>query len=90
MIPFEDRARLVEALRVVDLVIPESRWEQKAVDVIKHRVDVFIMGDDWEGKFDFLKNLCDVVYLPRTADISTTILKKHLREGQPFGLRRAG
>lgn len=89
VIPFEDRARLVAALRAVDRVIPETRWEQKALDVIEHRVDVFVMGDDWEGKFDFLRDLCDVVYLPRTADISTTILKKHLREGQPYGLRRA-
>lgn len=88
VIPYEDRKLLLEALRVVDLVIPETCWAQKTRDVVTHGVDVFCMGDDWEGKFDFLRAYCHVVYLPRTKDISTTRLKQHLRERQGESLRR--
>jgi glycerol-3-phosphate cytidylyltransferase len=69
---------LLEAIRYVDLVIPENNWEQKNTDVLDYNVDTFVMGDDWEGKFDFLKDKCEVVYLPRTPDISTTQIKKDL------------
>ena len=70
---------MVEALRCVDLVIPETCWEQKKTDVEKYQIDTFVMGDDWEGKFDFLKDQCEVVYLPRTPEISTTQIKKDLK-----------
>jgi len=72
---YEDRKLILESLKMVDLVIPESSWDQKIVDVKKHSIDIFAMGDDWEGKFDFLKGYCKVVYLPRTAGISTTEIK---------------
>lgn len=75
---YEDRKLILEAIRYVDEVIPESNWGQKEPDVKKHNVDTFVMGDDWEGEFDFLKPYCDVVYLPRTAGISTTKIKKDL------------
>jgi len=78
MIPYKQRAKIVKSIKYVDKVIPEKNWEQKVRDIQKYNVDVFIMGDDWEGKFDFLKEYCEVVYLPRTQDISTTQLKKSL------------
>ena len=75
---YEDRKRMLEAIRYVDLVIPEESWDQKLTDVDKYHVDVFVMGDDWKGKFDFLKDKCEVVYLPRTPEISTTKIKTDL------------
>ncbi len=75
---FEQRKAVIEAIRYVDEVIPEHTWEQKVEDVKNHDVDVFVMGDDWEGEFDFLKEYCEVVYLPRTVGISTTQIKKDL------------
>ncbi len=77
--PYEQRKQLLEAIRYVDLVIPENNWDQKAADVREFRVDTFVMGNDWQGKFDFLKPYCDVVYLPRTPEISTTQIKHDLR-----------
>jgi glycerol-3-phosphate cytidylyltransferase len=76
---YEERKLVLEAVRYVDEVIPEDNWEQKENDVQKHQIDVFVMGDDWEGKFDHLKSLCEVVYLPRTEGVSTTRTKAHLR-----------
>lgn len=78
---YEERKRLLEALRVVDLVIPEESWEQKRSDIQMYHIDTFVMGDDWKGKFDFLKDYCEVVYLPRTEGISTTKIKKDLGLG---------
>ena len=63
----------------MDLVIPEESWAQKRKDVKEYHVDTFVMGDDWLGKFDFLKDYCEVVYLPRTEGISTTQLKEELK-----------
>ena len=77
---YEERKRLVEAIRYVDLVIPEESWEQKTRDVEEFKVDTFVIGDDWEGKFDFLKDQCEVVYLPRTPEISTTQIKNDLNK----------
>ncbi|HCX63927.1 MAG TPA: glycerol-3-phosphate cytidylyltransferase [Eubacteriaceae bacterium] len=77
---YEARKNLLESIRYVDLVIPERNWEQKVDDVKKYEVDIFVMGDDWEGKFDFLKDHCEVVYLPRTEGISTTKIKDDLKE----------
>ena len=79
---FEERKSLVEAVRYVDLVIPEKSWNQKVTDVHDYHIDVFAMGDDWTGKFDYLKNEgCEVVYFPRTPEISTTQIKNDLLEG---------
>ena len=76
---YEERKRLLEALRVVDLVIPEESWEQKRNDINLYQIDTFVMGDDWKGKFDDLKDLCEVVYLERTPEISTTKIKTELK-----------
>ena len=77
---FEVRKEILEAIKYVDLVIPETNWEQKTDDVIKYNVDVFVIGDDWKGKFDFLSEYCSVVYLPRTPGISTTQIKNYRKE----------
>lgn len=78
LIPFEQRAEIVEAISFVDLVIPEHCWEQKKDDIEKYDIDIFAIGDDWKGKFDYLNQYCEVVYLPRTQDISSTYLKETL------------
>jgi glycerol-3-phosphate cytidylyltransferase len=75
---YENRKLILESIRYVDEVIPENDWDQKIHDVIKHKIDIFVMGSDWEGKFDFLKEYCDVIYLPRTVGISTTKIKRDL------------
>ena len=75
---YEQRKLLLESIRYVDLVIPEENWEQKITDVKEYKIDTFVMGDDWQGKFDFLKDYCEVVYLPRTPEISTTQIKTDL------------
>jgi glycerol-3-phosphate cytidylyltransferase len=78
MIPYEQRAEIVRNIKCVDCVIAEDSWEQKKEDIKKYNVSIFAMGSDWEGKFDFLNEYCDVIYLKRTKDISTTLLKKSL------------
>ena len=75
----KDRMEIVAALRCVDMVIPEDSWEQKKTDVAKYGVDIFVMGDDWKGRFDFLKSQCEVVYLPRTPEVSSTEIKNQIR-----------
>ena len=77
--PYNKRKELLEAIRYVDLVIEEKCWEQKKTDIDKYEVDIFVMGDDWKGKFDYLKEKCEVVYLPRTPDVSTTQIKEDLK-----------
>lgn len=72
---YEHRKEILEAIRFVDKVIPEETWEQKIEDVKKYKVDIFVMGDDWKGQFDFLKEFCEVVYFERTKDISTRFIK---------------
>ena len=74
-LPYEQRKEILEAIKYVDLVIPETCWDQKVSDVQEHSADAFVMGDDWEGEFDFLKEHCQVVYLSRTKDISSSFLK---------------
>ena len=80
---YEQRKQLLESIRYVDMVIPEENWEQKRSDVKEYQIDTFVMGNDWEGKFDFLKDLCEVVYLPRTPEISTTQIKEELKKPKP-------
>ena len=75
---FEDRKKILEAIKYVDEVLPEYTWEQKIDDVVNNNIDVFVMGDDWAGKFDFLTEYCEVVYLPRTEGISTSKIKEDL------------
>lgn len=79
---FEERKEFLDNIKYVDKVIKEDSWDQKINDIIKYNIDVFVMGDDWEGEFDFLKEYCEVVYLPRTKSISTTALKKILNEDE--------
>ena len=79
---YEQRKNLLEAIRYVDLVIPEESWEQKKKDVHEYHVDVFVIGNDWEGIFDFLREEgVDVIYFPRTPEISTTEIKRELSKG---------
>ena len=81
---YETRKEMLEAIRYVDLVIPEKHWDQKRDDVINYHVDTVVMGSDWEGheKFENLKHLCEVVYLDRTEGISTTKIKEELNLSQ--------
>lgn len=72
---FQHRKIILEAIRYVDLVIPENSWSQKKIDIVDYNVDVLIMGDDWKGHFDGLNHLCQVLYLKRTEGISTSYLK---------------
>lgn len=76
---YEKRKMLLEAIRYVDLVIPEENWEQKRTDMKEYHIDTFVMGNDWDGKFDFLQEQgVDVVYLDRTPEVSTTQIKEDL------------
>lgn len=76
---YDNRKSLLDAVKYVDLVIPEETWEQKVSDIQKYNVDVFVIGDDWKGKFDYLEDFgIEVVYLPRTKEISTTKIKNDL------------
>jgi glycerol-3-phosphate cytidylyltransferase len=79
IIPYAQRAEIVSNIKCVDMVIPENNWEQKIGDVKKYDVNIFSIGNDWEGKFDFLKDYCEVIYLDRTENISTTQLKNTLK-----------
>ncbi|MGN0492238.1 MAG: glycerol-3-phosphate cytidylyltransferase [Acutalibacteraceae bacterium] len=77
---YEKRKMLLEAVRYVDLVIPEENWEQKAFDIHEYHIDILVLGDDWKGKFDYLKKEgVEVVYLPRTPEISTSQIKQDLK-----------
>ncbi len=75
---YETRKILLESIRYVDLIIPEENWEQKVDDIIKYKVDIFTIGEDWAGKFDYLNEYCQVIYLPRTPEISSTMIKECL------------
>ena len=82
---YETRKKMLEAIRYVDLVIPEDNWEQKISDVKEYKVDIVVMGSDWadSDRFDYLKDYCDLVFLPRTEGISTTKIKEDLGLQQP-------
>lgn len=75
---FEERKLILESIKYVDQVIAEETWEQKIADVKRFDIDIFVMGSDWEGEFDFLKDYCEVIYLPRTEGVSTTRIKSDL------------
>lgn len=78
---YEDRKLILESIKFVDKVVPEISWDQKVKDIEAYNIDIFVMGDDWKGQFDFLKDFCEVVYLPRTVGISTTKIKEELKLG---------
>lgn len=75
---YEERAKIVSSSKYVDFVFPEHSWEQKNNDIIKYKADILGMGNDWLGKFDYLNNICEIVYLDRTENISTTDIKASL------------
>lgn len=83
VVSYDDRAAIVQSIKGVDLVLPERSWEQKRADIVEHGVDVFVMGDDWAGKFDELSDVCEVRYLPRTSGVSSTEIKEMLRTLDP-------
>ena len=78
VLPYQKRKELLESLDYVDKVIPENNWDQKATDIQDNNIDMFVMGDDWQGKFDELKVFCEVIYFPRTKGISSTKLRSIL------------
>jgi len=82
---YETRKQMLEAIRYVDLVIPENNWEQKVNDIQKYEADVLVMGDDWAGsdKFNYLQDYCEVMFLPRTPGVSTTKIKQELHLNEP-------
>ena len=82
---YEKRKQLLEAVRYVDLVIPENNWEQKIFDIDEYKCDVFVIGDDWKGEFDFLESKCEVIYLERTPEISTSKIKNDLFKEKSAG-----
>jgi glycerol-3-phosphate cytidylyltransferase len=82
--PYEHRAQIVNAIKFVDKVIPEKTWDQKVQDVMDNDIDIFVMGDDWRGKFDFLKEHCEVVYFERTQNISSSEIKDGIKIGKQF------
>ena len=82
-IPYQYRREILESCRYADQVIPETCWEQKREDIVRLGVDVFVMGSDWQGRFDTLKDLCEVVYLPRTENVSSSEIKENIRFGAP-------
>lgn len=81
---YADRCEIIAALKYVDLVIPEHSWDQKILDIQQYNVDIFGIGDDWLGKFDFLEPYCQVLYLPRTPNISSSQIKKILGKNNVF------
>ena len=78
VIPYSERAEIVRSIKYVDDIFPEDNWEQKRSDIKRLNADIFVMGDDWEGSFDDLRDVCEVRYLARTPEISTTIIKSAL------------
>ena len=78
VLPYQKRKELIESLDYVDKVIPENNWDQKVTDIQDNDIDIFVMGDDWKGKFDELKKFCEVIYFPRTKGISSSKLRSIL------------
>lgn len=77
---YDKRKMMLESIKYVDEIIPEESWEQKINDIKKYNIDIFVMGDDWKGKFDYLSDFCEVIYLSRTEGISSTYIKSKLKE----------
>lgn len=85
LLPFAERRMYLEAIRHVDLIIPEDNWDQKQQDIQDHHVDVLTMGSDWTGHFDNLAQFCEVRYLERTPEISSTLIKESIAPPTPQG-----
>ncbi|MEA3320560.1 MAG: glycerol-3-phosphate cytidylyltransferase [Bacillota bacterium] len=81
---YENRRVILEAIKFVDRVIPENNWNQKSRDIQKYDIDLFVMGDDWLGKFDYLMDQCEVIYLPRTISVSTSQIKEDLKWSENY------
>ncbi len=77
LLEYKQREEILRGVKYVDFIFPENSWEQKREDIIKYKIDIFVIGDDWRGKFDDLSDLCQVVYLPRTPMISSTLIKQN-------------
>lgn len=88
LFPYEQRSEIVASNRYVDLVIPEENWDQKISDIKEHQVSIFAIGEDWKGKFDYLTKYCEVIYLPRTNDISSTMIRDVLRKIDVFQIEQ--
>ena len=86
---YEERKEMLEAIRYVDLVIPEDNWEQKINDVKEYKVDIVVMGSDWAGsnRFEYLNDYCEVIYLDRTEGVSTTKIKEDLKD-LPYDVKK--
>ena len=80
LLNYEERKSYLQAIKYVDLIIPENNWEQKIEDIKKNHVDIFTIGDDWKGKFDFMNDVCQVHYLERTPSISSTMIRSKINE----------
>lgn len=76
--PYKIRKEMLEAVRYVDKIIPQRSFEQKVDDIINNHVDLYVSGYDWKGKWDYLKQYCEVIYLPRTKNISTSLIKESI------------
>ena len=77
---YAQRMEILSGVKYIDLIFPENSWEQKRADIVKYNIDIFVIGDDWRGKFDDLSDLCRVIYLPRSANISSTLIKNSLQK----------
>lgn len=75
---FSERKQILSSLEEVNLIIPENSWDQKSQDIFNYKIDILVMGSDWEGKFDYLKPYCSVIYLPRTEAVCTTSIKEEI------------
>ena len=84
LLNYEERKSYLQAIKYVDLIIPENNWEQKIEDIKKNDIDIFTIGDDWKGKFDFLSEFCTIKYLERTSSISSTLIRTSISEQDSF------
>ncbi len=82
ILSYDQRKEIIESIKYVDSVIPEDNWEQKTKDIKENDINIFVMGNDWDGKFDYLNDYCKVIYLERTENISTTHLKQKISNGK--------
>ena len=82
MFNYAQRESILRGVKYVDFIFPENSWEQKRDDIIKYKADIFVIGDDWCGKFDDLSDLCRVIYLQRTPMISSTLIKQIMQDGR--------
>jgi len=86
---FEERCEILSSCQYVDGTFPETDWEQKRIDITKYNINIFTMGDDWVGEFDFLADICQVMYLPRTEGISTTFLKNNIATNFSYSIENS-